>query len=353
MIRRTRFMNSSTDTSKIPVKNIYYMLAYAWDYPHESRMIDVYGEDEKDIINLLSKILILKVKSLVKRGFYREYTPVKEESGVIRGKLLFKESIENFSYKKGKMHIKHEEFTPDILHNQLIKVTMLRLSMYEHLEHEYYEDLKRMLMYFRGVSRIELKPKFFNQVKLHRNNQHYRFILNICQFISENVLLHEGSGKSAFNDFSRDHMKMARLFENFVKNFYRHEYSGSNARSETLDWGAIGENNEYLPLMHTDISMEADNQKYIIDTKFYQHGLVEFKGKEMVRSGHLYQIYAYLENDRRKRNGDKAVGILLYPRVYQSFQLNYEMQGFNIKICSVDLAGNWKGIEGRLREILV
>lgn len=346
-------MNSSADISKIPVKNIYYMLAYAWDHPHESRIINVYGEDEKDIINLLSKILILKVKSLIKRGFYREYKPVKEESGVLRGKVLFKESIETFSYKRGKMHIIHEEFTPDILHNQLIKATMIRLSMYEHLEHKYFEDLKRLLMYFRSVSRIELKPKFFYQVKLHRNNQHYRFILNICQFISENVLLHEGAGESAFNDFSRNHMKMARLFENFVKYFYRRECPGSKARSETLDWGAIGEKVEYLPLMHTDISLEVGKQKYIIDTKFYQHGLVEFKGKEIVRSGHLYQIYAYLESDRRKRNGDKSIGILLYPRVNQTFQLNYEIQGFQVKIWSIDLAVNWRNIEERLKDILV
>src|SRR5699024_4426096 len=150
----------------------------------------VYGEDEKDIINLLSKILIMKVKSLIKRGFYREYKPDIDESGVIRGKVLFKESIETFSYKRGKMHIKHEELTHDILHNQLIKATMIRLSMYEYLERGYLDELKRLLMYFRCVTRIDLNPGLFNRVTLHRNNQHYRFILNICQFISENVLLH-------------------------------------------------------------------------------------------------------------------------------------------------------------------
>ncbi|MUV38769.1 Protein McrC [Lentibacillus sp. JNUCC-1] len=346
-------MNSSVDISRIPVKNIYYMLAYAWDHPYESRMIDVFGEDEKDIINLLSKILIIKVKPLIKRGFYREYQPLNEESGVLRGKVLFKESIEKFSYKRGKMHVEHEELSYDILHNQLIKATMMRLCMYEHLETKYHDELTQLLLYFRSVSTIDLKPKLFHQVTLHRNNQHYRFVLNICQFISENVLLHEGTGHSAFYDFSRDHMKMARLFENFVKNFYRREYPGSNARSEILDWGAKGENIENLPLMHTDISMEVGDQKYIIDTKFYQHGLVEYKGKEIVRSGHLYQIYAYLENDKRKRKGDQAVGILLYPRVNQTFALEYEVQGFVVKVCSVDLAVNWRVIEERLRRILV
>lgn len=104
--------------------------------------------------------------------------------------------------------------------------------------------------------------------------------------------------------------------------------------------------------MHTDISLEVGDQMYIIDTKFYHYGLVEFRSKEIVRSGHLYQLYSYLENDRRILNGRRSVGILLYPRVNQSSYLDYVMQGFNIKICSVDLAVNWRKVENRLLEII-
>lgn len=119
-----------------------------------------------------------------------------------------------------------------------------------------------------------------------------------------------------------------------------------------MDWGAVGNETHHLPLMHTDISLEVGDQMYIIDTKFYHYGLVEFRSKEIVRSGHLYQLYSYLENDRRILNGRRSVGILLYPRVNQSSYLDYVMQGFNIKICSVDLAVNWRKVENRLLEII-
>src|SRR5690606_6341343 len=86
--RRTKSMTSSVDRSPIPVKNIYYMLVYAWDHPHEKDFIQVLGEDEKDLLHLLSKVLLLKVKALIKKGFYKEYAERREEASIIRGKIL-------------------------------------------------------------------------------------------------------------------------------------------------------------------------------------------------------------------------------------------------------------------------
>ena len=58
---------------KVPIKNIYYMLCYAWnivDYADET----VCGIEEFDnIYNLLATILVKEVGLLLKRGFYKEY----------------------------------------------------------------------------------------------------------------------------------------------------------------------------------------------------------------------------------------------------------------------------------------
>ncbi|GAE95290.1 hypothetical protein JCM21714_4510 [Gracilibacillus boraciitolerans JCM 21714] len=51
-------------------------------------------------------MLIIRVKSLIKRGgFYKEYIETKQESVIIRGKILLKKIMETFSYKRGKLHI--------------------------------------------------------------------------------------------------------------------------------------------------------------------------------------------------------------------------------------------------------
>ncbi|OZM56329.1 restriction endonuclease [Lottiidibacillus patelloidae] len=344
-------MTSSNDPSRVPIKNIYYMLAYAWDHPHEKNFITVYEDDEKDLINLLSKVLLMKIKALIKKGFYKKYIEYQEESGIIRGKILFKESIQTFSHKRAKMFIQQENMTYDILHNQLIKSTFYFLTKHKELEKKYQDEIKSVLSYFHGISLIKVNIRMFKEINLHRNNQHYQFLLNICQFIWENSLLNEGESQKIFLDFNREHHLMARLFENFVKNFYRKEINGSKVKSESINWPAEGNKTNYLPNMKTDISLEISNQKIIMDTKFYKKTLGEYWDKETVHSAHLYQLFSYIKNDEFY-SGRKSKGILLYPRVDKSINLNYKIHGFDIKICTLDLTRNWAKIHEQLLEIV-
>jgi 5-methylcytosine-specific restriction enzyme subunit McrC len=63
------------------------MLVYAWNHPHEKNFISVFDEDEKDLLNLLSKVLIIKVKAIIKRGFYKEYVELQDESCIFYKKI--------------------------------------------------------------------------------------------------------------------------------------------------------------------------------------------------------------------------------------------------------------------------
>lgn len=327
------------------------MLVYAWNHPHEKNFIPVTAAEEKDLLNLFSKVLLTKLKALIKRGFYKEYVEAQSEVSMIRGKLLFKESIQSFSHKRGKMHVMEEEMSYDILHNQLIKTTLYYLAKQDQLQAEYQEEMKRILAYFEHISLIRVTARMFKEVNLHRNNQHYQFLLNICQFIWEHALLHEGKGEKQFQDVNREHQPMARLFENFVKNFYRTELKGSRAKSESFYWPAKGEGMEFLPKMVTDISLEYGGEKFIIDTKFYKNMFGVQWDKKSVRSAHLYQLFAYLKNDEYY-TGQKANGILLYPKVKQTVNLEYQIHGFKINICTVDLNQQWEKIHERLLKIV-
>jgi len=328
------------------------MLVYAWDHPHEKNFISVFEEDEKDLLNLLSKVLLMKVRALIKRGFYKEYVETQEESGIIRGKILFKESLQTFSYKRGKVHIQQEDMAYNILHNQIIKATLYYLAKHDNVKKEYQDEIRKILTYFDGISIIKVTRRLFQEINLHRNNQHYQFLLNVCRFIWENILLHEGESEKLFHDFSREHHQMAQLFENFVRNFYRKEIHGSKVKSESFYWPAEGERIDYLPKMKTDISLEYSNRKIIIDTKFYKDMFGERWNKETVHSGHLYQLFAYLKNDEYY-SGRKATGILLYPKVHKSIDLSYQLHGFDVKICTVDLTQRWNEIHERLLEIVL
>lgn len=344
-------MPSSIDTSKIPVKNIFYMLVYAWNYPLEKRTIPVEAKDEKDLLNLFSKLLIMKLSSLIKRGFYKEYRSREETSSVIKGKIMFKESIETFETQRGRLHFTEDQFTYDILHNQLIKATIRLVLKQPGIEPNYQESLKRLLSYFNHVSDIKVTINMFDNIKIHRNNHAYDFILQICYFIWQQTLLHEESGVLEFDDFTRNHHKMAKLFEDFVKNFYRGEIANSKVSGQHLHWPVQGEMHEHMPIMKTDIYLSISDTKYIIDTKFYHNLFLLHHGKESLRSAHIYQLFSYLKNDEYE-TGRKATGILLYPKVEKDVTLRDNMLGFDIRVCTVNLYDNWKNIHARLLKIL-
>ena len=86
----------------------------------------------------------------------------------------------------------------------------------------------------------------------------------------------ENTGSYKFRDFLRDERKMAKLFEDFVSNFFRIESSEFAVKKERIYWAASSEtdpNLQLLPTMETDISLRDEERTIIIDTKYYKDTL--------------------------------------------------------------------------------
>ncbi|MBN2439660.1 MAG: hypothetical protein JXL20_13790 [Deltaproteobacteria bacterium] len=58
-----------TESGKIPIQNIYYLLCYAWNRLEERDIVDVTGIDSTNLADLFAKVLIGGVGHLFKRGF--------------------------------------------------------------------------------------------------------------------------------------------------------------------------------------------------------------------------------------------------------------------------------------------
>jgi 5-methylcytosine-specific restriction enzyme subunit McrC len=327
------------------------MLCYAWGHLAEKEFVNIARQDEKDIKHLLTRILIVKLLSLIKRGYYREYKGNQEVTSTLRGKILFKESINTFSFMQGKLHCEFEEMSHDILHNQIIKSTLYMLLQSPKLENEVKEEVLSVSHYFNEISGVKLNHNAFKKVRLHRSNQHYRFVLDICRYLYESLLINEENTDEKFADFERNPKAMARLFEEFVRNFYKNETPEFRVYRENIYWEAEGEDLSYLPLMQTDISIESKSRKIIMDTKYYEQALNQYKGSQKLISGNLYQLFAYLSNHKKAR-GKESVGILLYPKTGQELNLSYVVKGYTIRVYTVDLNRDWRSIHERLVEIV-
>jgi 5-methylcytosine-specific restriction enzyme subunit McrC len=86
--------------NEIPIKNIYYMLSYAYTNLKINDNIKKESESFENIYELLSRVLISGVNNLIKRGFYKEYVTKDEDTNNIRGKINITES-----YKKTNTHL--------------------------------------------------------------------------------------------------------------------------------------------------------------------------------------------------------------------------------------------------------
>lgn len=344
---------------KIPIANIYYLLAYAWDKLEEQQQVPVQAEDCSTPTDLLGRVLVNGTAYLFKKGLDRSYRTCEDVIPGIKGKLLLTESIKGSTFQNSQAICQYDLFDYDVLHNQLLKATLKRLYFIKDLDAKIKTEAWHMYQRFHEVSDIPLAKALFGRVRLHRNNRFYGFLLKVCELLYNNLLPDERTGKYQFKEFWKDEEQMSRLFESFVFNFYKKELpSDYKVKRDDIQW-QLHTSDEMaksrLPKMQTDVTIYTPNRKIIIDAKFYKDPFSGRYGVEKFRSGHLYQMNAYLTQQVTAADPKSATaeGILLYATAGRSIRDLFEFQqGHRLQVRSLDLMGDWRGINQELINLL-
>jgi 5-methylcytosine-specific restriction enzyme subunit McrC len=341
---------------KIPIQNIYYLLCYAWNRLDERDIVDVHGIDTTSLVDLFAKVLIGGMCHLLKRGLDRGYISRSEEGRCIKGKLNFGPTIKQNLFIQAKVFCDYDELSHNVLHNQILKATIRCLTTVSSLNKDLKEQLIGLQRRLHGIDDVGLNSRLFSSVQLNRNNSFYDFLLKICELVYENLLPTEDPGRTKFRDFLQDEKKMRALFEEFVRNFYIIEANDCIVRREDIAWHAKALDDKaekFLPKMITDISIEKDNTKAIIDTKYYKEALVTHYEQEKIHPGHLYQLHAYLSNLEHKGGINlNCSGVLLYPTVDAEYCLPYQFGKHRLTVCTINLNQDWTSIQKDLMNIL-
>jgi len=328
------------------------MLSFCSGILPEKKEIEVTGIDKTDLLDLFAEALVKRLSFFVKKNLYKEYIPYEESLATVKGKIQFKESIAQASFVKASLVCHYDEFSSNILHNQILKATIHLLINHSILKKPLKERLKNLYHYFHEINLIQIQNTDFEKIKLHRNNRNYQFILEICSIIHNYTLIDEQSGILSFIDFERDG-KMHEVFESFVRSFYCMEQKEYQVYRETIHW-KIGEisngDGSFIPKMHTDMCLVNKKKKIIIDTKYYEKAFERnFRGEDKIISANLFQLYSYLSNAEKR---EIMEGILIYPQTDEEINMGFEMNGYTIKIFTVNLNQHWSGIREQLLEII-
>ena len=340
----------------IPIKNIYYLLSYGWGADLEYanvKGVDAYNYNS--LLPLLCDVFVKQCEWILKRNLDHSYVVVNEEYPGIKGKLDFYQTLNRQLLRKGRAACEFDEWSSNILANQLLKSTLLNLLRHKEIAPMQKRDIRRSLLRMGEVKAIEMQFHLFGLVNLNRNNKHYSLALNIAHLIFENTVLDEKTGERTFVDIGRDHQKLAKLFERFAFEFYR-KHTKFEVKKERIKW--LTDRQDFLPAMYTDITLESDNRKVIIDTKFYgntlSNGRVEF-GANKFHSANLYQIYAYVSNVSGSGShpmNNLTEGILLYPTVDIELSEKYIIKNHPISVYTLNLNREWESIHERMLEVL-
>ena len=337
----------------IPVQNIYYMLAYAFQVLNENGYKNIETEQFDNVGELCAAILSKGVSLQLKRGLGKEYVSETEPLSSLRSKIDIAESIKTQSMLRKQLVCIYDDFTVNSYMNRIIKSTM-ELLIRSDITKSRKKELRKLLVFFGEVEPLNIYDINW-QLQYNRNNQSYRMLISICYLVVKGLLQSNTSGGTKLMDFL-DEQRMCRLYERFILEYYRKEHPEIRASASQIPWQLDDDFGFMLPVMQTDIMLSKGNTTLIIDAKYYGHTAQEQYGVHTLHSGNLYQIFTYVKNKDAEygEQPHNVSGMLLYARTDESVQPNnvYHMGGNKISVQTLNLNCSFNEIASQLDGIV-
>ena len=335
------------------IRNIYYMLSYAFQDLRKNNYEDIAKEDFEQIMDLFAEILFKGVSMQLKQGLYKEYVERHESLSVLRGHLDINSTLRNKTQRKNQLVCDYDELSEDNLFNQIIKSCIGLLIRNENVKQKRKANLRSILPFFVSIRECDLYSVRWDMLTYQRNNQSYRMLINVCYFISEGTLMTSDKGVYRMATFSDEHMH--KLYERFVLEYYRVHHSYLKACGETIEWNIAGSEDrivEFLPSMKTDITLRNREKILIIDTKYYGRMTQQQFNKATIHSGNLYQIFTYVKNMDKENTGNVS-GMLLYAKTNEKIvpDLDEYIGNNRFMVKTLDLSQEFSKISSTLDEI--
>ncbi len=333
----------------IPVRNIYYMLAYAFRAFERKGFQRLEAEEFENACDLCAAILARGVESQIKRGLGRTYTSHMESLSTLRGRVEVSESLKTNSLLKRQLVCSYDEFTVNTPANRIVKTTMGLLLKRTEVSVERKKLLRKLLPYLSEVAEVDLRHGDWH-IRFGRNDQTYQLLLFICRLVRDELLMTEGEARKMPGYF--DDQMACRLYERFILEYFRKEHPELSANAEQVPWVGAEEEAGLLPVMQTDITLRKGDRVLIIDAKYYTRMTQERYGVHTLHSGNLYQVFTYVKNmqETLAEGAQPVAGMLMYARTDEEVlpDGSYQMSGNCVSVRSLDLSCEFKEIRAQL-----
>jgi 5-methylcytosine-specific restriction enzyme subunit McrC len=335
---------------RIPVRNLWLLMLYASElFRHNDKAkIDV-EDNPDDIPDLIAEFLARVVERRLMRNLSYGYRSRVAELGRVRGRIDLLRTERRQLLERGRVSCRFEELTINTPRNCFVRAALESIAKIVKRT----ELARRCLSQASTLKRIGVtgeKPSR-SEISTDRYGLHDaddQLMIMAAKLAFDLALPTESPGSKLFALPDREIKWVRHLYEKAVAGFYDIVLSQKGWRTEAgkgLDW-LIDEKtsgiDKILPAMRTDIILNhvQSRQRIVIDTKFTSILTKGWYRKESLRSGYIYQIYAYLRSQVGKGDplDEHASGLLLHPSIGEEIDETVVIQGHKIRFATVDLA---------------
>jgi 5-methylcytosine-specific restriction enzyme subunit McrC len=347
---------------RIPVRNIWLLFLYAHDLAKFHGQYASSVDESPDFPSLIARILCYAVDRRLRRNLSRGYIQRQAALTRVRGRIDILETFAGDLLSKGMIACRFEEFSFDTPRNRLVRAALHALvnrvdnAILAHDCARLANDLGRQ-----GVGGLKPSRAELSADRIGRHDADDFLMITLARLVFDLVLPTEDAGGHALTRVEKDVILVRRLFEKAVGNFYATELPARGwkvQRGKRLEWqidhatsgiGAI------LPGMKSDIILEnkATQQRVVIDTKFTSVFGASQHRAAVLKSGYIYQIYAYLRSQERLSDplSLTTAGMFIHPSIDGEVDEAVTIQGHEIRFTTVDLELPAAAILERLRSL--
>ena len=351
--------------SRIQVRNIWLLMLYASECRHRDRIRQGAEKNPDDLPDLIAEILSWLVERRLRRNLSFGYRRREDDLTRVRGRIDLLHTERRRLIESGRVACRFEELTVDTPRNRYVRAALSRLARLEAIDSDLGHRCRQLAFTLARMGVGAQKPEW-GEVSAGRIGFHDaddRSMLDVARLAFDLAIPTEDEtgGQYLFRP-DRDQHWLRRLFEKAVWGFYDITLSKEGWRvkhGSCLHWTIQGQTSErmeqILPSMQTDIILEHQElrKRIIIDTKFTKILTRGWYRDETLKSGYLYQIYAYLRSQEKAMDPMSldSIGLLLHPST--GFDLNEAavIQGHEVRFATVDLAAESQRIREQLRLI--
>ncbi|RWR01444.1 restriction endonuclease [[Pantoea] beijingensis] len=226
------------------------------------------------------------------QGKLRNYIEQEENLSVMRGRLVIPQHIRHNQVHKERLFCRFDEFSEDILLNQILRFT-LRLLMPWAGSGKTKKVLTELLMHFDGISDSLITLQSFNLLKSDRITQRFQPVIEQCRLFISAIKPDVLAGSTPLFSLLFD---MNRLFEAWVADKLKpwaHQQGWHLRTQGPRKYLAMRDDDSRQFQLRPDIALVDDDNvpQLIADAKWKL--LNKEDGKLGVSSSDMYQLYTY------------------------------------------------------------